>query len=69
MSELERLYEVLGQHRERVDVMRRRLDVATDPASRRSVRFRMAVILERELQDVDEAIARCWPSWTRAPTT
>ncbi len=57
MSELERLYEVLGQHRERVDVMRRRLDVASDPASRRSVRFRMAVILERELQDVDEAIS------------
>jgi tetratricopeptide (TPR) repeat protein len=57
MGELERLYEVLGQHRERVDVMRRRLEVATSDEARRAVRFRMAVILERELSDVDEAIS------------
>jgi golgin subfamily B member 1 len=57
MGELERLYEVLGQHRERVEVMRKRLDVASDVQTRRSVRFRMAVILERELADVDEAIS------------
>ena len=43
MSELERLYEVLGQHRERVDIMRRRLDVATDadePARRSASAWR-----------------------------
>jgi tetratricopeptide (TPR) repeat protein len=57
MGELERLYELLGQHRERVDVMRRRLEVATTDEARRAVRFRMAVILERELSDVDEAIS------------
>jgi tetratricopeptide (TPR) repeat protein len=57
MGELERLYELLGQHRERVDVMRRRLEVATSDEARRAVRFRMAVILERELSDVDEAIS------------
>jgi tetratricopeptide (TPR) repeat protein len=57
MGELERLYEVLGKHRERVDVMRRRLEVATSDEARRAVRFRMAVILERELSDVDEAIS------------
>jgi tetratricopeptide (TPR) repeat protein len=57
MGELERLYELLGQHRERVDIMRRRLEVATTDEARRAVRFRMAVILERELSDVDEAIS------------
>ena len=57
MSELERLYETLGKHRERVEVMRKRLEASPDPAARQEVRFRMAVILERELSDVDEAIS------------
>ena len=57
LAELERLYERLGQHRERIDIMRRRLELATDAESRRDIRFRMAVILERELGDVDEAIS------------
>jgi tetratricopeptide (TPR) repeat protein len=57
MVELERLYEALGQHRERVEIMRRRLEIATDAVSRRAVRVRMAGMLEQQLNDVDEAIS------------
>jgi golgin subfamily B member 1 len=57
LSELERLHERLGQHRERVDIMRRRLELSSSAETRRDLRFRMAVILERELSDVDEAIS------------
>ncbi len=57
LAQLERIFEATGQHRDRVEILGRRATLATDPAARRELRFRIAATLERELGDVDEAIA------------
>lgn len=57
LVDLERLYLAQGQHRERVEVLRRQVELAPDQAARESLRFRMAGLLERELGDPDEAIS------------
>jgi tetratricopeptide (TPR) repeat protein len=56
LTHLERIFEGTGQHRERVEILSRRVG-AGDPATRRELRFRIAAILERELNDPDEAIS------------
>jgi tetratricopeptide (TPR) repeat protein len=56
LNNLERIFEGTGQHRERVDILNRRVG-ASDPNARRELRFRIAAILERELNDPDEAIS------------
>src|SRR5205807_2906357 len=56
LTQLERIFDATGQHRERVEILSRRVGVG-DATTRRELRFRIAAILERELGDVDEAIS------------
>jgi len=57
---LDRIFQKTNQARERVELLKLRLD-HVDTASRRSMRFLIASILERELADLDEAVAAIRP--------
>jgi tetratricopeptide (TPR) repeat protein len=57
LDALERLYTQGGQHAELVDVLRRRANFAASGAEKKIHLGRMAALLERELDDVGEAIA------------
>jgi len=57
LDQLERLFEKAGQPRQRVEVLRRRVEIAGDVASRQELWRRIADILEKEVDDPNEAIA------------
>jgi golgin subfamily B member 1 len=57
---LDRIFQKTNQARERVDLLKRRLD-HVEAGARRSLRFLIATILEKELADLDEAVATIRP--------
>ena len=57
LDQLERLFEKAGQSRQRVEVLRRRVEIAGDVEGRQALWRRIADILEHEVQDPNEAIA------------
>jgi tetratricopeptide (TPR) repeat protein len=56
---LDRIFEAGSNHRQRVEILRKRIDMAGDAASRQDLWRRVASLLERDVGDVDEAIAAC----------
>jgi tetratricopeptide (TPR) repeat protein len=65
-DQLERIYQKAGMARERVELLKRRVEWVA-PERRRDLRHRMAGILENELKDLDEAIATVRPVLDEAP--
>ena len=59
IDSLERIFEAGSNHRQRVEMLRRRIDLAQDVGSRQELWRRVASLLERDVGDVDEAIAAC----------
>ncbi|HEY4186369.1 MAG TPA: tetratricopeptide repeat protein [Polyangia bacterium] len=57
LDELERLFEKAGQPRQRVEILRRRVDIVGDLAARQALWRRIGEILEKEVGDPNEAIA------------
>ncbi len=57
---LDRIFQRTNQARERVELLKRRLD-HLDAGARRSLRFLIATILEMELSDLGEAVAAVRP--------
>jgi tetratricopeptide (TPR) repeat protein len=56
---LDRIFEAGAQHRQRVEIMRKRIDLAGDATARQELWRQVAGLLERDVGDVDEAIAAC----------
>jgi tetratricopeptide (TPR) repeat protein len=56
---LDRIFEAGANHRQRVEILRKRIDLAGDAAARQVLRRNVANLLERDVGDVDEAIAAC----------
>jgi tetratricopeptide (TPR) repeat protein len=56
---LERIFEAGAQHRQRVEILRKRIDLAADAGARQQLWRRVASLLERDVGDVEEAIAAC----------
>ncbi len=56
---LEGIFEAGSNHRQRVEMLRKRIDMAGDAAARQDLWRRVASLLERDVGDVDEAIAAC----------
>ncbi|HZL17852.1 MAG TPA: hypothetical protein VFG23_08910, partial [Polyangia bacterium] len=56
---LDRIFEAGSNHRQRVEILRKRIDMAGDAASRQELWRRVAGLLERDVGDVDQAIAAC----------
>ena len=56
---LDRIFEAGSQHRQRVEILRKRIDLAGDAGARQELWRRVASLLERDVGDVDEAIAAC----------
>jgi tetratricopeptide (TPR) repeat protein len=56
---LEQIFEAGAQHAQRVEMLRKRIDLARDPAARQELWRRVAGLLEKDVGDVDEAIAAC----------
>jgi tetratricopeptide (TPR) repeat protein len=56
---LEQIFEAGAQHAQRVEMLRKRIDLASDPAARQELWRRVAGLLEKDVGDVDEAIAAC----------
>ncbi|MCU0663698.1 MAG: hypothetical protein MUC50_15385, partial [Myxococcota bacterium] len=54
---LERLFERLGQWRDLIDTLRRRVDVETDSETKRELLLRVARLFEERLSSLDEAIS------------
>jgi tetratricopeptide (TPR) repeat protein len=59
ISGLEAIFEAGAQHAQRVEMLRKRIGLAHDPAARQELWRRVAGLLERDVGDVDEAIAAC----------
>ena len=57
---LDRIFQKTQQARERVELLKRRLD-HLDAGPRRAMRFLIATILEKELSDLDEAVGSVRP--------
>ena len=57
LDHLERLFQKAGQARQRVEVLRRRVEIVADVDARQALRRRIADILEKEVGDPSEAIA------------
>jgi len=57
LDHLERLFEKAGQARQRVEILRRRIDLGRDVAARRELWRRIGDILEKEVNDPNEAAA------------
>lgn len=55
LDALERLYRQLGEPRELVQILERKLELARDPGTARQLRLDLAVVSERELGDTFEA--------------
>ncbi len=56
---LDRIFEAGANHRQRVEILRKRIDMAGDAASRQELWRRVAGLLEHDVGDVDQAIAAC----------
>ena len=56
---LEQIFEAGSQHAQRVEMLRKRIDLARDPAARQELWHRVAGLLEKDVGDVEEAIAAC----------
>jgi tetratricopeptide (TPR) repeat protein len=56
---LDRIFEAGAQHRQRIEILRKRIDLAGDAGARQELWRRVASLLERDVGDVDEAIAAC----------
>ncbi|HVZ72172.1 MAG TPA: tetratricopeptide repeat protein [Polyangia bacterium] len=56
---LETIFEAGAQHAQRVEMLRKRIDLAQDPAARQELWRRVAGLLENDVGNVDEAIAAC----------
>jgi tetratricopeptide (TPR) repeat protein len=56
---LERIFEAGAQHAQRVEMLRKRIDLAKDAASRQALWRQVAGLLEKDVGDVEEAIAAC----------
>jgi tetratricopeptide (TPR) repeat protein len=56
---LERIFEAGSEHRQRVEILRKRIELAQDAGARQQLWRRVASLLERDVGDVDEAIAAC----------
>jgi tetratricopeptide (TPR) repeat protein len=56
---LDRIFEAGAQHRQRIEILRKRIDLASDVGARQELWRRVAGLLERDVGDVDEAIAAC----------
>jgi tetratricopeptide (TPR) repeat protein len=56
---LDHIFEAGSQHRQRVEMMRKRIDLAGDATARQELWRQVAGLLERDVGDVDEAIAAC----------
>jgi tetratricopeptide (TPR) repeat protein len=56
---LDRIFEAGAQHRQRIEILRKRIDLAGDATARQELWRRVASLLERDVGDVDEAIAAC----------
>ena len=59
IDNLERIFEAGSNHRQRVEMLRRRIDLARDAGSRQELWRQVANLLERDVGDVEEAIAAC----------
>ena len=59
-NNLDRIFQKTNQARDRVELLKRRVD-QIDVGARRSLRFLIATILEKELSDLDEAVATIRP--------
>jgi tetratricopeptide (TPR) repeat protein len=57
LDDLERIFEKSGQARAQIEILRRRIDLSTDPAVRRGIWRRIAEIFERQVGDLNEAIS------------
>lgn len=57
LDHLERIFDAGAQHEERVEILRRRIELAADAAGRRELLRRIARIEEQDLRDEDEAVA------------
>ncbi len=56
---LDRIFEAGANHRQRVEILRKRIDMAGDAAARQELWRSVASLLENDVGDVDEAIAAC----------
>ncbi|HVV50142.1 MAG TPA: hypothetical protein VHO06_10820, partial [Polyangia bacterium] len=56
---LDRIFEAGANHRQRVEILRKRIDLAGDAAARQALWRSVANLLEKDVGDVDEAIAAC----------
>ncbi|HXJ20416.1 MAG TPA: tetratricopeptide repeat protein [Polyangia bacterium] len=54
---LDRIFEAGAQHRQRVEILRRRIDLAGDAGARQELWRRITDLLERDVGDIEEAIA------------
>jgi tetratricopeptide (TPR) repeat protein len=63
---LDRIFQKTKQPRERVELLKRRLD-HVDGDTRRAMRFLIATVLEKELSDLDEAVAMIRPILDEMP--
>ena len=56
---LDRIFEAGANHRQRVEILRKRIDLAGDASARQELWRSVASLLENDVGDVDEAIAAC----------
>ncbi|HLK90742.1 MAG TPA: tetratricopeptide repeat protein [Polyangia bacterium] len=56
---LDRIFEAGANHRQRVEILRKRIDLAGDAAARQALWRHVASLLEKDVGDVEEAIAAC----------
>jgi tetratricopeptide (TPR) repeat protein len=56
---LDRIFEAGANHRQRVEILRKRIDLAGDAAARQALWRNVANLLEKDVGDVEEAIAAC----------
>jgi golgin subfamily B member 1 len=56
---LDRIFEAGANHRQRVEILRKRIDMAGDASARQELWRSVASLLENDVGDVDEAIAAC----------
>ena len=56
---LDRLFTAGAQHRQRVDILKRRIEMAGDASARQALWRQITDLLERDVGDIDEAIAAC----------
>src|SRR6185312_6394184 len=56
---LDRIFTAGAQHRQRVDILKRRIEMAGDAGARQALWRQITDLLERDVGDIEEAIAAC----------